>query len=142
MKTYFYNRTAYSFLGTEVPQCFEDLDTHFDTRFTNIAASVTHPSAASEENLCRRMADVELYASFISNAQKNPDKFKGATLIGTLLVGYFSACKSLLDAAAVSLSKLYQLPVGNKQMDFSKESFWRAFEQRAPQRYLQYKSLR
>jgi len=44
-----------------------------------------HMSVTLAENLCRRMADVELYASYIAEAQKNPAKVNGAILIGTLL---------------------------------------------------------
>jgi len=72
------------------------------------------------------MADVELYACFIGDAQKNSDLIKASILIGTLLVGYFSSCKSLLDAGAITLTKVYNLPLRNKEMDFiSKPKFWR-----------------
>jgi len=91
------------------------------------------------------MGDVELYASYISAAIKGLDTFKGAILVGTLLVGYFTACKSLLDAGAVTLAKVYNLPLTNKEMDFSKPKFWRQVEdQMGPvirSRYYLFKNL-
>lgn len=126
MKTFFYNRTVYS-LGlpnVEVPQCFLQLDDYFDTLFTT-SAGLTHESVRLAENLCRRIADVEFYAHVISENQKSPNTFRAAILIGTYLVGYFNACKSLLDACAITLAKVYNLNIRNKEMDFSKGIFWR-----------------
>jgi len=77
------------------------------------------------------MADVELYASYISEAQKSSDTFKGAILIGTLLVGYFNACKSLLDAGAITLATVHNLNLKNKEMDFSKTKFWKQLDKKA-----------
>jgi hypothetical protein len=91
------------------------------------------------------MADVELYASYISEAQKSLDTFRGAILIGTLLVGYFTACKSLLDAGAITLARVYNLALTNKKMDFSKSEFWRQLDKEAGPtisgRYAPFKSL-
>lgn len=144
MKTWFYNRTAYVLLDVPVPKCFTDLDEHFDTRFTT-SSGMLHQSVTLAENLCRRMADVELYASYISDAQQNPNTFRGAILIGTLLVGYFSACKSLLDAGAITLARVYNLTLTNKQMDFSKPKFWKLLEEGAGSvvigRYTPFKGL-
>ena len=129
MKTFFYNRTVYSLglLNMEVPQCFLELDDHFDTLFTT-SPGLTHESVRLAENLCRRIADIEFHAHFISEKQKSPDTFKAAILIGTYLVGYFNACKSLLDACAITLAKVYNLRLKNKQMDFSKSIFWKQLE--------------
>lgn len=76
------------------------------------------------------MADIELYASYISEAQKSPDTFKGAILIGTLLVGYFNACKSLLDAGAITLATVYNLNLTNKEKNFSKPKFWKQLNEK------------
>ena len=128
MKTWFYNRTAYVLLGMPAPQCFIDLDEYFDTRFTTSAAMM-HESVTLAKNLCRRMADMELYASYISDAQKNLDVLKAAILIGTLLVGYFTACKSVLDAGAITLATLYNLTLTNKEMDFSRPRLLKQLKQ-------------
>lgn len=129
MKTWFYNRTVYKLPGMPtVPQYFMELDEYFDIRFTTSSA-ITHPSVSLASNLCRRMADVELYASYISEAQKSSDTFKGAILAGTLLVAYFTVCKSLLDAGAITLAKVYNLNLSNKEMDFSKPKFWKQLKE-------------
>lgn len=128
MKTWFYNRTAYVLLGVPVPQCFIELDEYFNTRFTTSAAMI-HPSVTLAENLCRRMADIELYAWYISETQKSLDTFRAAIYIGTLLVGYFTACKSVLDAGAITLARVYSLSLSNKEMDFSKRKFWKQLQQ-------------
>jgi len=144
MKTSFYNRTAYVLLSIPVPQCFIDLDEYFDTRFATSSA-IGHQSVILAENLCRRMADVELYASYISEAERSLNTLKGAILIGTLLVGYFSACKSLLDAGAITLASIYNLHLSNKEMDFLKQKFWRQLDKEAgpaiTSRYAPFKSL-
>jgi hypothetical protein len=143
VKTSFYNRTAYLFVGVPVPDCFLQLDKHFDTRFTTV--NITHPSVILAENLCRRMADAEFYAHSISEALKNPNAFHGANLIGTLLVGYFTACKSLLDAGSITLAKVYGLTLTNKEMDFSKPKFWKELDKEAGptvnSRYAPFKGL-
>ena len=129
MKTWFYNRTGYTLPGMPtVPRCFVELDEYFDARFTT-SSPMAHPSVVLAENLCRRMADVELYASYISDTLNRPDTFKGAILIGTLLVGYFTACKSLLDAGAITLASVYKLSLRNKEMDFSKPKFWKQLKE-------------
>ena len=130
MRSWFYNRTTYTLLNVPVPECFIKLDEYFDTRFVTSHPSL-HESGTLAENLCRRMADVELYASYISEAQESPDTFKGAILIGTLLVGYFNACKSLLDAGAITLATVYNLNLKNKEMDFSKTEFWKQLDKKA-----------
>ena len=146
MKTFFYNRTAYSprLLNMTVPQCFIELDDYFDTLFPTTAGS-TQEVVILAENLCRRLADVELFAQYISEAQRESDTFQAAILIGTFLVAYFNACKSLMDAGAITLAKLYPLNLTNKEMDFSKKKIWQRLEtQIGPtvvDRYAPFKSL-
>jgi hypothetical protein len=129
MKTFFYNRTAYSLKlpSMAVPQCFIELDDYFDTLFQT-TFDLTQEVVMLAENLCRRLADVELFAHYISEAQRKSNTFQAAILIGTFLVAYFNACKSLLDAGAIALAKIYNLNLTNKEMDFSKRIFWRQLE--------------
>jgi len=78
------------------------------------------------------MGDIDTYAQDISDVLNDSAPKYREILVGTLLVGYFSACKALFDAAAISLSKVYSLtstdkngqhPLKYKQMDFSKRKF-------------------
>jgi len=143
MESFFYERTAYCLLSIPVPRCFTELDKCFDARFTG-SDVITRQPVMLAENLCRRMADVEYYAQSISEVQKSSDASRAATLIGTLLVGYFVACKSLSDAGAITLANLYDLPLTNKEMDFSKEKFWRKLKEShatVHDRYMPFKDL-
>jgi len=90
------------------------------------------------------MADAELYTQYLSEVQKGSDAFKSAILIGTFLVGYFVACKSLLDAGAIALARVYNLGLSNKEMDFSKSKFWKQLKESHPtvhDRYMPFKGL-
>jgi hypothetical protein len=128
MKTHFYNRTGYSLLSVEIPRCFTELDEYFGLVFQAEKDAFFHPSVALVENLCRRMADIELYAQYMEDAQKGDNLFKAAILIGTLLVGYFASCKSLLDAGAITLATIYSLTLPDREKDFSKKKFWKQLE--------------
>jgi hypothetical protein len=110
-----------------VPECFIELDNYFDTLFQT-TVGLTQEVVILAENLCRRLADVELFAQYISGAQRKSDTFQAAILIGTFIVAYFNACKSLLDAGAITLAKIYNLNLKKKEMDFSKRIFWRQLE--------------
>lgn len=144
MNGYLYNRTAYCLLGITIPQFFAETEDCFQKRFTD-GSFLTHPAFALTENLCRRMADVEFYASYISKEQERVDSYKAIAAIGTLLVGYFGACKSLLDAGAITLAKIYMpSKLSNKEMDFAKPFFWTQLNQANTtvcRRYLLFKSL-
>ncbi|MDD5311918.1 MAG: hypothetical protein PHO26_02630 [Dehalococcoidia bacterium] len=74
------------------------------------------------------MSDIELYAKNISDSQNGVNLFQSAIFIGSLLVGYFSSCKALLDACAITLSDVYNLDLTNKQKDFSNKIFWKKLE--------------
>ena len=128
MKTHFYNRTGYVLLNGEIPRCFTELDEYFDIVFQTEKDTFFHPSVTLVENLCRRMAAVEMYAKYIEDAQKGKDLFRAAILIGTLLVGYFASCKSLLDAGAITLATIYKLTLSDREKDFSKKKFWKQLE--------------
>jgi len=84
------------------------------------------------------MADIELYAMAIANSEKDKDAFKGAIAIGSFLIGYTSACKSLLDACSITLNSLYNLSLKNKEQDFTKNKFWKTLETRSPETYSRY----
>lgn len=127
MVSSFYYRTAYILLDIPVPECFINLDKYLWELFSPNPPFL-NVSAILAENLCRRMADIELYASYISEAQKNPDAEKGTILVGTFLVGYFTACKSLFDAGAITLARVYNLNLKNKEMDFSNSKFWKRLD--------------
>lgn len=130
MSSLFYVRTAYSLIKVPVPQCFKDLDTYFETRLAHLVtekttALLSHRSVILAENLCRRMADTDFYAQAIVDAQKGLAPWNASIAIQSLLVGYFNACKSLLDAGAITLTHLFGLPLSKKEMDFSKAKFWK-----------------
>lgn len=141
MKSLFYNRTAYLLLNKSVPQCFMDLDQYFDTRFQTTRV-LTHRLVVLAENLCRRMADLELYAQYISEVQIAENPVKASILIGTLLVGYFNACKSLLDAGAITLAQVYNLNLKNKDTDFNKNIFWKRLQEIGPEVHARYISFK
>ena len=119
MKTLFYKRTAYSIFSMPVPKCFIELDDYFDKLFPS-TKGLFHPSVQLAENLCHRMGDVEVYARYISEEEKSSDTLKAAIFIGTLLVGFFTSCKSVLDAGAIALNTIYNLELPERDQDFGK----------------------
>ena len=142
MSGYLYNRTAYCLLGITIPQFFVEIEDCFQKRFTD-GSFLTNHAFKSTENLCRRMADVEFYASYIYEEQKRADAYQAAASIGTLLVAYFSACKSLLDAGAITLAKIYMPDkLSNKEMDFSKPIFWRQLKETCATVYSRFASFK
>jgi len=138
MKGWAYCNTVYRLGHFQVPECFKKLDDFFDELLFKNGKVWVRESSDLAQNLCRRMADIELYAWLISRAETAPNAFNGATLIGTYLVGYFSACKSLLDAGSITLAKLYNLNLSNKEMDFSKPKFRRELTENQPTVYHRY----
>lgn len=126
-----------------MPQCFIELDEHFDARFPTHAA-LLHLATTLAENLCRRIADVELVALYMSDAHKSMDTSKAAIHIESLIVWYFNACKSLMDAGAITLATTLNLTLRQKDMDFSKAKFWDQLKQNHPAvhaRYIPFKGL-
>ena len=140
MKTWFYNRSLYRFLEIPIPQCFLDLDEHYgqDSSIPNLLAS----NAQHAENVCRRMADLELYANLTSIACGDTDAFRGALFAGSYMVGYFSACKSLLDAVAVALNEIHRLSLPAREQDFGKPKFWNTLKSSNPGRERAFSSYR
>jgi hypothetical protein len=154
MKTGFYSISGYALLNkVSIPSCFIELDEYFDAQFAGLVAAFRHTSFLLAHNLCRRMADIDTYAQDISDVLNDPAAKHGEIRVGTLLVGYFSASKALLDAAAISLASLYSLTLTDnkgeerklsyKQMDFSKREFWKALEKniRVKRRFERFKTL-
>lgn len=143
MKGFVYANTAYRLGHFQVPECFERLDKFSDKLIFKKNNKIVLDARSSlysdlAQNLCRRMADIELYGWVISQAETDTDIFNGAALVGAYLVGYFSACKSLLDAGSITLAKLYNLNLPNKEMDFSKPKFWKELKERQPTIYIRY----
>jgi len=144
MKTFFYNRTAYPLLNLQVPKCFIELDEYFDKIFQSDSA-LYQKSVLLVENLCHRMADVEVHARYISEEQNRDNTFKAAIFIGTLLVGFFTSCKSVLDAGAIALNAIYNLNLPEREQDFGKLKLLNRLKEKTGaviyNRYLVYKNV-
>lgn len=124
MKTIFYNRTPYLAEQLSVPACFVALDEVYDQLVTGMEGLLGAPHLQHAENICRRMGDIDLYALFIRDADAHPDPFWASTIIGSYLVGFFSACKSLFDAASICLTDLHKLALTDREQDMSRGRFW------------------
>ncbi len=88
------------------------------------------------------MSDIDLYAWFISDVRRHPDPIWGATIIGSYLVGFFSACKSLFDAGSISLSDLHSLNLADREQDMSKGRFWNALQSSSPRSFGRFNGFR
>jgi hypothetical protein len=89
-------------------------------------------------NVYRRMGDLELYKSAMRHELASEDQWRAASLAGSLLVGYFSAAKSMLDAAAIMLNDAYALGLSAREQDFVRGRFWNALEKRRPEVAVRY----
>lgn len=164
MKTFFYERTAYRLSNDPVPNCFFKLDEHFDTIFESVQNAYQHRSVLLAEQICGRMADIEMYAYLLDDAHnrhtreeyatnsapdvepflrhKHPETDKGAILTRSFMYGYLAACKALLDSAAITLAELYQLPIEPTQQRFENSEFWHELVIAAPNVHRRYHSKR
>jgi hypothetical protein len=125
--TFFFNRTVYIRHMTPVPECFLRLDRHFGAKGLTEGSGIDHPAVALAENLCRRMGNVDFYAESIeATLASGADFFHQTPVIGALLVAHFGACKSVLDAAAVSLNEVFGLGRQGGECDLKKDGFWRS----------------
>jgi len=127
MRTCFYGRSPYSHMShAQLPKCFVELDEILGAEDSNedIVLAINMPKVRMAENICRRMADIDWYANNIEAAIQEENIGKASLLTMTLLVGYFGSCKSLLDAAAISLNQIYILGLKEKEQDFGKGKFW------------------
>ncbi|MCB0167465.1 MAG: hypothetical protein KDI79_24760 [Anaerolineae bacterium] len=128
MKSFFYSRSVYPIIGRPIPKYFLALDNWFESQFTDpddIIQPWQAPAVHMAENLCRHLGDVEMYAMLVRDATELPNPNHAAIMTGTYLVGYFSACKSVLDACSVTINELYNLDLPYKVQDFTKTKFWR-----------------
>ncbi len=152
MKTRFYERTAYRLSDQPVPNCFLQIDDHFDARLGDAQGVPMHFALALAETVCARMADVEMYAFLIEDAVKRHslDKqeidraadMKAAILNRSFVIGYLGACRALLDAGAVTLATIYQLELPNSERSFSQSGFWHQLVSNAPNTHRRYHPLR
>jgi hypothetical protein len=142
MKTIFYNRTPYMAAQLTVPQCFIDLDDFYDPLIPDMTRSLSGFHLKHAENICRRMGDIELYALFIGEAEAQPDYFWAATIIASYLVGFFSACKSLFDAASICLADLHALELPDRGQDMGKGRFWNSLQARSSKSFTRFKTFR
>ena len=140
MKSHFYflNHSAFKFIGVPLPQCFIELDDKLDPIFKDFGGALRHPSVKLAGNVCRRMADIELYAFIISQVQNDKDIWKASIITGSLLVAYLGACKSFLDSISITLNTLFNLALSNREQDFGKRKFWKVLQNQAPTAYSRY----
>ena len=124
----FFQRSAYPFIGIEPPVFLSETAAALakwivtDTR--DLTALYREPLAIVAENVCRRLANLELYALTIRHEIENASPWRASTIVGSLLVGLFGSAKSLLDAGSVALTVAFSLPLANKEQDFAKAKFW------------------
>jgi hypothetical protein len=152
MKTRFYERTAYRLSEQPVPNCFLKLDDHFDGVFSNDQTTPMNFGLALAETVCARMADVEMYAFLAEDAGKRHSleqseidraaDMKAAVLTRSFMVGYFGACRALLDSGAGTLATIYQLQLPNSERTFSHTNFWHQLVSKAPNTHRRYHPLR
>jgi hypothetical protein len=152
MDSLFYNRSIYSVIKQPVPACFLELERHLGPKvpanvFPLVAPGIG-PTIALAENLCRRMGDVEFYAKSIADELATLNGTYTATTVSSLLVGHFGASKSVLDASAITLARLYGLgrkskgrELTNKEMDFARQGkghYWAVLQSEQGDVYRRY----
>jgi hypothetical protein len=117
------------------------LEGAFDAHYQDFLEALTSDAYSLANNLCRRMGDIEWYATQLAPGSGTDNLALITPIVPTLLVGYFSTCKSLLDAAAISLTTLLSLRLAPREMDFSKAAFWRALKGAHPDVERRYRPL-
>ena len=85
--------------------------------------ALQHPRFTYANNLYRRLGDLELYTATLARELRDPDPWRAAVIGGSLIVGYFSTAKSVLDAVAIVVNELYHLDLAPRQQDLSKPEF-------------------
>lgn len=138
------------------PGCFLKLDDYFDTQIPESAGSsaiLEFPLVSLAGNLCYRMSEIDLYAFLIYDLLNDSYEFwserspthrnihKKTILASSLLISYFSSCKSLFDAGAIALNQLYSLGLMNKEQDFGKKNFKNILGKKSQCDYVPYFSL-
>lgn len=130
----------------QIPQCFIDLDVALgeEDQSDDVVHAMQSPKVRLAENLCRRMADVDWYAKCVKSTMQEENMGKATFLCSTWLVGYFSSCKSLIDAAAITISRVLRLGLSNREQDFGKGRFWNSLREASRadhDRYAVYRSV-
>jgi hypothetical protein len=124
------DESGYPFTGLEPPPWIAGLDSFFAEQPIRTLADGPFRTCA---NLCRRTGDLDLYRRWLHNAlTTNPSPWWCAAFATSMLVGYFSTGKSLLDAGSVSLNLLYALGFASRDQDFKKKKFWNALRTADP----------
>jgi hypothetical protein len=125
-----WQRSVYSFIETKPSPELESFGAAFSRAMASLPISTTalvrHPAVALAANLIRRRGDIALYEGGLRHELASANAWRGATMSGSLFVGYFSAAKSLLDAVSIVLTAAYSLPLAPKEQDFAKAKFWNA----------------
>lgn len=117
-----FDESGYPFTGLQSPPWVARLDEFFAGQPVRTIADGSFRTCA---NLCRRIGDLDLYQQWLRNAlTSNPSPWWCAAFATSMLVGYFSTGKSLLDAGSVGINLLYALKFKPREQDFSKEKFW------------------
>ena len=123
-----WQRTAFSIIHVDTPEplrqfAFTLAAVLAEQNWT--AADVLQDSRViAGTNIIRRMGDLAVYESFIRCELVAMNPYRAATLTGSLLVGFFSASKAVLDAVTIALSVALKLPLTRKEQDFAKRKFW------------------
>ncbi len=139
---YFSSRSAYCILSVPVPAPFTILEMALAARFPQASFPPGDPAVALAENLCRRMSNIDFFAEQITDAITARNDTKRAWVLNALLVAYFSASKSLLDAGAIAVAETYKLNLANKEMDFAKGRIWQRLEKDHGDVFARYKPFR
>ena len=152
MDTRFYQRTAYRLSDEPVPACFLTLDAHFAAALPPVEDGALHYGMVLAELVCARMADVEMYAFLIEDARQRQGlaaaemnheaDLKTAVMTRSFLVAYLGACRALLDAGALTLGTLYEIPLTGAECTFRNGEFWHQFVMLAPNAHRRYHGQR
>jgi len=131
-----FRRSAYPFLQIPAPVVLSRIAAIVSRRLKNTnlspADAMKNRLAVHAFNVYRRMGDLELYKSAMRNELDGEDKWRAASLASSLIVGYFSAAKSVLDAAAVMLNDAYSLGLSAREQDFVRGRFWNVLSATVP----------
>src|SRR5438067_118163 len=112
------SESGYPFTGIQAPDWVGKLDVFFAGRNIRL---MSNPLFRTSANLCRRIGDHDLYSQWLKNAlASHPSPDWSAAFATSLLVGYFSTGKSLLDAGSIALNLILSLSLPFKEQDFSK----------------------
>ena len=152
MENSFYQRTAYALSDEPVPSCFLTLDDHLRAHLPATDAGPYQYCLVLAELICARMADVEMYAFLMADARKrhslapedvdHASDIKTASLTRSFLIGYLGAVRALLDAAALTLTTLYELPLSGGDCSFRNGDFWHQFVVSQPNTQRRYHAMR